>query len=316
MNDNTTPLTLEGVAQQYVQLAVSNPFTSNQVYQIAKVFDRRSGIKELSDINLESLIRYRDETLSAVKPVTYNGYLKYLRMIGKFATEHGYLEKNWFQLLKMESEPEAPPKVIGQEELKTILTFLKDNPTRFNPGWFWETAIKFLYYTGLRRRQLVVLNWADVNIDGRTIKCRSEGSKTKREWTIPMDQRLTHPLRIYKALMEEHLDRAILSTEAVFNICLLNKRFLPPHNSVGRMKPEHFTRSFERIRKAAGIKIFSPHKMRHTMATELCNPADGSKPDIFTVQRILGHTSIKTTRGYVVTGLKRMEAEISTMPDI
>ncbi len=78
----------------------------------------------------------------------------------------------------------------------------------------------------------------------------------------------------------------------------------------GGMKPSAITGFFKRLSKAID-KPIGAHRFRHTFATELCNPADDSPPDIFAVQSILGHTNVQTTRNYVQTSTDRMEMAIN-----
>lgn len=304
------------IAQICIKLKVSNHYTATQLAHIATTFDTRAAIDSIDDIDVDALIRFKEETLKAVQPVTYNGYLKHLRMLGAFGATHGFLQKNWFQLLSMVPEPEKRPKTVNMAELKKILNFLDENQSRFSPHWFWSTAIRFLYHTGMRRRQLVMLDWKDINFSKKTILCSSRGSKTNREWTIPLDQRLAPYLHQYRSLCEIYSEKKLTSDDPVFNICMLNERYVPNKLHPGRMQPEHFTGGFKRLRNAVGIKEFSPHRMRHTTATALCNPEDGSRPDIFTAQRILGHTAITTTRGYVQTSTRRMKSELASIPDL
>jgi integrase len=77
------------------------------------------------------------------------------------------------------------------------------------------------------------------------------------------------------------------------------------------MKGESITGFFKKLSRNTDSKI-GAHRLRHTLATELCNPTDNdAPPDLFTVQHILGHTSLQTTRGYVKTSMTRMSAALN-----
>ncbi len=60
--------------------------------------------------------------------------------------------------------------------------------------------------------------------------------------------------------------------------------------------------TFRRLSKATNIRI-SPHRLRHTMATELA-----ASKDIRTLQELLGHTNISTTMQYVHPDMDRMRS--------
>ena len=59
--------------------------------------------------------------------------------------------------------------------------------------------------------------------------------------------------------------------------------------------------TFQRLSTALGIRI-SPHRLRHTIATE------AAPKDIRALQEFLGHTSILTTMQYVHPDLDRMRS--------
>ena len=42
----------------------------------------------------------------------------------------------------------------------------------------------------MRRRQLIGLEWKDINLKDKIIHLRSENSKTKKEYFIPMNEKL------------------------------------------------------------------------------------------------------------------------------
>jgi site-specific recombinase XerD len=52
---------------------------------------------------------------------------------------------------------------------------------------------------------------------------------------------------------------------------------------------------FNRIRKEAGLKVFHPHQLRHTTATNLLSAG----ADTHSVRRMLGHASVITTERYL-----------------
>ena len=66
------------------------------------------------------------------------------------------------------------------------------------------------------------------------------------------------------------------------------------------MTVDQLTGTFKRLSKATKISI-TPHRLRHTMATELA-----SSKDIRTLQQLLGHTNIHTTMQYVHPDMDRM----------
>ena len=81
------------------------------------------------------------------------------------------------------------------------------------------------------------------------------------------------------------------------------------------MTPESVTCFFKPFSKSKEICV-GTHRLRHTLATVLCNPVDETSPDLFAVQALLGHKNISTARGYVHTRLSRLTRVIHGLEDI
>lgn len=174
------------------------------------------------------------------------------------------------------------------------------------PAWFWVTLIKFLFLTGMRRRQLCGLEWYDIDFKRRSIVLRAKHSKTKREWLIPLPDSTVKPLRELQERTEEILQRRIRKDDQVFNVTLFNNRFFGD-----RMTEEQVSGFFRRLQSRSGITI-STHRLRHTMATKAANSGGSLKA----LQNTLGHTDIKTTMAYVRADLGDMRNLIGDLENI
>jgi integrase/recombinase XerD len=63
------------------------------------------------------------------------------------------------------------------------------------------------------------------------------------------------------------------------------------------------------LRKAGIEKKISPHKLRHTYATNLLNAG----AELVDIKALLGHESISTTQIYTNVGQERMEAVVGRL---
>ena len=61
---------------------------------------------------------------------------------------------------------------------------------------------------------------------------------------------------------------------------------------------------FKRIRNATGVNKISPHRLRHTLASELYN----NGCDILYISRFLGHCNLETTRNYILVNGAQAQA--------
>jgi len=174
-------------------------------------------------------------------------------------------------------------------------------------GWFWWIMTLTFYYTGIRRRQLVGLLWSDVDLENDVILLRSETSKNRREWTIPIAEPLREPLLELREKTRTVVGNLYLTHGQVFNITLFNKAY-----AGHRMTETQLSDFFNRLRRRTGNKhAISPHRFRHRFASELVRRA----PPKY-VQELMGHTSLHTTLEYVEVEMDDLRRTLDQMPSI
>lgn len=290
------------LAKEYAAVCLFNKYTYQRTICVARIFIRRSGATKLSDINLKALTRFKGATLLDAKPITFNGHLKYLRLIGEYGVRQGYMESNPFKLLPLAPIGMLPKKTIEIERIAELNQDLRAETAKHQQGWFWSAVIETFYFTGMRRRQLVCLKIKDLDFNRELIRLTYEGSKTYRAWEIPMHPKLKTTLKNLIIKTEKILKRKLQPNDCVFRAPDLFPRYVADDQTTGQMKPESITGFFKRLSRKKQIAV-GAHRFRHTVATELCNPMN-TNPDLFAVQELLGHANINTTRGYVNTNVK------------
>lgn len=300
-------------AELYIALNVYQPDTAATMLRVAKLFEERAEISHINDIGFTSIMKFREETFKVAKPVTYNGYLRYLKLLSKWLVEERYLERDWFAKVKAAPLPEAPPKTIDDMVFVKAFEYLKCDSSAPQPAWFWLIVIRFLYFTGVRRRQIVAIEFQDLDLEKQLLTCSYRGSKTHRQWDIPVANDLLPDLEYLIRRTEDELGREMREGDRLFNVCLFYHRYKPDPENMRAMRREHVTGFMRRLSEKIGQRI-GAHRIRHTTATVLCNPEDeDQEPDIFSVQCLLGHTQLSTTRTYVKTKVKRIRAQVNRM---
>ena len=305
---------MSDIGQMYAAMNVYREETRKTVLRVAALFDERAGITDIANIDYTAIQRFKDRTLidAEAKTVTYNGYLRYLKLLGRWATDEGLMERNWFERVRLAPQPVIPHKTLDDEAFVTAFQYLKRHPDALKPAWFWMIVIRFLYYTGIRRRQLVSIEWQDLDLDARVLIASYRGSKTHRQWEIPLAVDLIDDLEYLIRRNKEALGRSMQEGDSVFNVCRFYPRYKPDPHNPNAMRPEQVTGFFKRLSKQTGMRI-GAHPIRHTTATALCNPEEEDGLDLFAVQHLLGHTMLSTTRGYVQTRLHRVERQVSRL---
>ncbi len=288
---------LDDLLAAYVRERDPSEEMERQLWVVIRSFRGVTGISQLAEIKRESLLVWRDDLLKVreVSAATWNNYLRHLKVLLNFAQESGW--GTWQHLKGVKSSPDRKrqKRTISHDGIVEMLAYLRYPDRQQMPGWFWEIAVKVLYYTGIRRRQLVGLCWGDIGWHNSTITLRAETSKTRTEWVIPMAQPLQAEFEILERESRRQLGRRYLPDEQVFNVTLFN-----PHYKAKRMTVDHVSAAFRRIKEQTGVAV-SAHRFRHTFASQLAKQGR-----IKELQQIMGHTDVRTTLGYVQPDLEGM----------
>jgi integrase len=125
--------------------------------------------------------------------------------------------------------------------------------------------------TGMRRGEILKLQWADVDFASRVITVKAFNTKTMRQRTVAMTARLTDELEALRIKASPQPD------ELVFGIT------------------DNFKRAFRTACKMAGLDDLRYHDLRHVAATRLIQAGLPREQ----VGRILGHTQANTTYRYI-----------------
>ncbi len=120
--------------------------------------------------------------------------------------------------------------------------------------------------SGMRRGEILKLAWSEIDFRNRLVHVIK--TKRNKNRVVPMNNVM------YKTLQE-------LRAEA--------------NGSERVYQSKHVQGAFETARKKAGLSGLRLHDLRHTFATRLIQ----SGVDVFTVQKLLGHSTITMTMRYV-----------------
>jgi integrase len=296
------PRSIEELAERYCKEIVLQPASVAAYRTIGRIFTKDTGIVAPSRVTREAVIEWRNAVLGRASIATWNSYLGWMRNLFTLAVRRGWLAESPFREVRAIRAP-TRRKTVPKNLLGEALSLLQSDPAPIRPGWFWGIAFKLLFYTGMRRRQLTTLRWWHIDFEGGTILLVVEGSKTKLEWTIPIPPACIDDLLELRRRSEKSC-RTNLAAAQVFRIQLFD-----PNYSGNELSPMQVTGAFARLSERLGGRI-SPHRLRHTMATDL---AQGTNPDLRSLQYILGHQSISTTMGYVQPEIEQVRLQLSRL---
>ncbi len=138
------------LAQEFADLNIFNESTHTTLLDKVKVFCERSGVERIGDLSLEAIVRFKKRTLDVAQPVTYNGYIRYMRIVVDHAISKKLIDKNLFRSVRLAPIGFVPVKTIESETIEIACTYLSNNSSTFKPQWFWLTVVYTLYFTGMR----------------------------------------------------------------------------------------------------------------------------------------------------------------------
>lgn len=275
---------------------------------VVGLFVKDTNITDVREITKLSVNQWRNNVFSRASASTCNNYIRHLKSLFNCALEDELIEINPFAKVKLITDHKKLDRTTNTNNVAEAIAFLREEEQDYMPGWFWVSVILTLYYTGMRRKQLVRLCWRDIDFNRRIIQLRAESSKNKREWEIPLNVNILNELIALKKFTWDLLGREEenIDDQQVFNITFFNSRY-----SGEKMTEAQVSGFFRNLSEKLGFKL-STHRFRHRLASELVN----KKEDVKLVQNLLGHTNILTTYGYVTPDMGKIRALVSEIQPI
>jgi site-specific recombinase XerD len=205
-------------------------------------------------------------------------------------------------LTKIDIETLAPEKIelpkIGQRSVEyltreevELLFQAVDEASHSGPRD--RAMLEMLYSTGLRVSELVNLNRNDINLERREFMVRGKGDKPR---LVFLSERAAGILKKYLSTREDHFGPLFISySRGKSEDTMASGKIDITKGEEKRLSTVSVQEIARRHGRLAGlVKPVTPHKLRHSFATELLH----NGADIRAVQELLGHASITTTQVY------------------
>ena len=154
-------------------------------------------------------------------------------------------------------------------------------------GVLQKTIISLMYYTGLRRMELIELEDTSVDFQNKSIKVLG---KRNKERIIPLLPEAIEIMKYYISCKKELSHSLPSYFFCSSNGLKLNEGFV--YQTVNH----YFGIVSSKVKK-------SPHLLRHSFATHLLN----NGADLNSVKELLGHESIAATQLYTHSSLKKIK---------
>lgn len=152
--------------------------------------------------------------------------------------------------------------------------------------------LELLYRAGLRRFEVPLINWGQVDIGGGVLqRLQRKGSKYQ---DVALSPSVVAAIEKYQYTRAEKLGP--YSTVSDYPLVLSSHLTLLSDPESFRLSPESVYRTIKRIALAAGIDGAHPHRLRHSFVSEFLDLTG----DIRLTAQAAGHSNINTTMRYAV----------------
>lgn len=276
---------LKGIKQFVVYLKVvknSSHYTLRNYKSCLLEFNKLVDNKSISEITLDDVWQFRvylkrkglSVNWAEIHLVVLREFLKYLFLYDKKTLHFEKVEIN-------KKEPE-PFQYIHRDELQRIFDV---NPAKDIISLRDKALLHFLYSTGCRISEVLKLNKEDIDFERKQLRVFGKGKKVRLVF-------------LSDEACEVLLSYLVARKDKMYALFISHSRGGTGKNKSEKMRlsptmAQNIVRTY--AKKAKIIKPVTPHKLRHTFATELLRKG----ADLIAVRDLLGHKSVKTTQIYL-----------------
>jgi integrase len=232
----------------------------------------------LAELTLRHFEEYKADRLETVKPGTVNLELRVLRSLFTRAVEWGYLKDNPVRLVRQLRIDQKEPRFLTLDESRKLIEAADGQ---------MKTFVALALHTGLRRGELVDLQWDDISLRKRELRVRR--SKGKRFRVVPLNK-----------IAHQHLAKNARHASSPFVF----------HRSSGNQWVE-MRKPFWKALDRAGLPRIRIHDLRHSFISNLI----ASGVDVRAAQELAGHRDIQTTMRYAHLAPGRLRASVDVLTE-
>lgn len=228
------------------------------------------------DVDIFKKYLYYMQNEKEYNPFTINIRLRTMKTYLKWLYTEKHISIDINLKVKKVKVPQDFTAPLNENEIKKLLN---NCDTSTYAGFRDYCTIILILDCGIRIHELCALKIKDIDLKQELVKINAETTKTRTARLLPISRKTCKLLKqLIDLASETESDYVFQSTYS------------------GEIKPSNIALSLNRIKSKAGIeKSCTPYVLRHTFGTN----AVRNGIDLFTLQRIMGHSTILTTRTYV-----------------
>lgn len=230
-------------------------------------------VRQIKENNIITFIKYLDKSNHSSTTIAH--YITAIKNFHKYLSKLEIIDIDKTEIIDRPKLRKNLPDTLTYEEIDKLLDIKLDTPIDYRN----KAMLELLYGTGLRITELLNLRFNDIDTVNCVVKCYGKGNK---ERMIPIGEYIIDSFNNYLEVRSK---------------LVKNKKveYLFVNNHGNKLSRQGFFKFIKKELLIKGInKDVSPHTLRHSFATHLI----GNGADLRSVQELLGHSDISTTRIY------------------
>ena len=237
--------------------------------------------------------RFITELHKKYKPKTIKRKIASIKAFFSYLEEEEIISNNPYHKINVKFKESAIlPKIIPREEIEMLLNFMYQHKVKEKEEKYLLrdiAVVELCFSTGARVSEISNIRLEDINLTSGLIRFMGKGGKERCVQIA--DPSVLDLLQRYYSKNKVKIEKS--------GYFLINKRG-------NRFTEQSIRIMIKKYSRKAGIRRnITPHMFRHSFATYLIEEG----MDITCVQKILGHSSIKTTQIYIHLAAEK-QAEI------
>lgn len=271
------PETLKEAREAFLETKANKAERTIETYaNVTRRFvDFHGPSKLISSVEAKDVERWLDSTNAGT--VSRHKYVRHLKVWFRWAKKEGLTERIATDDVRLKKMPQKFNRYLSSAEVDSIVSAIHEEA---RTAYWLADLVLLAVHTGLRRSELVHLQWPHVDLDAGVLTVANTESFTTKsgsERKVP----LSNTAR--KVLQRRADEREADGSPYVFR------------HSEGQIDADYLTQAFKRYARKAGVGDVHFHHLRHTACSWL---AERGVP-VEAIRRFAGHSTIAVTERYM-----------------
>ena len=249
------------------------------------------GKKKCVKLTRQDVQRWVNLLADNVSPKTVRNYYSALRQIMAYAVDMDIIEDTPCKNIRL---PKKNPTKVNYYDLDNVKKLIVALEATSDDELVYKTAILVLLFGGLRKGEILGLNWADVDFKEQTIyvhRTRMIGPKIGLYEDTPKTASSVRHVALPKQVMDTLKRVQVQQKKRQFELGYIASDAVIQGITGQPLYPQVLQRWFTRFIERSGLPPITLHGLRHTHASMLAH----MNTDKMQISERLGHSELSTT---------------------